>query len=155
MWYEGGPLIKTLPFPVKDENRPGHYKSSYVNIDDPKCVKSILKPPSTIIKQEFSKLNTYPPSETFIQQLARKVMLSPDNIKLWLDHLHTVLLNCKRGAAKAAVTRRAKKTCEAVTLPSVQAPPLLSNSSGLHSDQLFHYGQCEKRYNDETDEEDV
>ena len=41
VWYEGGPLITTLPFPVKDENRPGHYKSSYVNIDDPKCVESI------------------------------------------------------------------------------------------------------------------
>ena len=29
-WYVGIPPITTLPFPAKDEERPGHYKTSYM-----------------------------------------------------------------------------------------------------------------------------
>jgi len=72
-WYVGRPPITTLPFPAKDEERPGHYKTPYINVNYPECVKSIIQSPSTIIKQEFSsKLINYPPSDTFIQQLSKK-----------------------------------------------------------------------------------
>ena len=42
------------------------------------------------------------------------MLLSPTDTRIWLDHLYTVQLNRKRGAAKASLTRRthAKKSLE-------------------------------------------
>jgi hypothetical protein len=40
--------------------------------------------------------------------MAKKVLLPVCEVKLWLDHLDTVDTNRKRGAAKAAETRRRK-----------------------------------------------
>ena len=77
---------------------------------DPLALKSVAPPPSQVLKSEFSKLTVYPQPETFIRQEAEKVLLTPDDTKIWMDHLHTVLLNRKRGAAKAATTRRAKRS---------------------------------------------
>ena len=157
-WYVGGPPIATLPFPAKDDERPGHYKTSYINVNNSECVKSIMQPPSTIIKQEFSKLINYPPSDTFIQRLSKKVMLTSDSVMFWLDHLHTVLLNRKRGAAKAAVTRRAKKlNSVAVTLPSDPSSPVSLPSDQTDNENMVNVdtccGQCEKKYDDVTEEE--
>ena len=52
-------------------------------------------PPSTILKQEFCKA-TKPVSKTFLQDAAKKALLSIEDTKIWLDHLQTVLNNnCK------------------------------------------------------------
>ena len=36
------------------------------------------------------------------------MLLSPTDTRIWLDHLYTVQLNRKRGAAKASLTRRTR-----------------------------------------------
>lgn len=76
-----------------------------------------IPPPSIVLKSEFLKLDEYPPSQDFISNLAKKVLLTPEVTRLWLDHLHTVLLNRKRGAADA----RAKARMAVGTLPTSSA----------------------------------
>ena len=49
------------------------------------------------------------PSESEIKALAKSVLLPEEEVKIWVDHLETVAANRKRGAAKAAATRRARK----------------------------------------------
>ena len=77
------------------------------------------KPPSTVIKEKFDKLKSYPPSESVCAEITKEVLLSVDNVRMWLDHLHNVKENRKRGAAKAAETRRRKKgnTTHTVVIP--------------------------------------
>ena len=56
----------------------------------------------------FSKAHK-PVTESFVQEPAEKALLNTDDTRIWLEHLQTILENRKRGAAKAAVTRQAKK----------------------------------------------
>ena len=48
------------------------------------------------------------PSEEIIHQTARKVLLTPEEVKFWFEHLHQIHQNRKRGAKKAAETRKRK-----------------------------------------------
>ena len=111
-----------LPFPIVDKERPwggttcdqckgtcaGHYKTVLTDVFDKQAMNSTAPLPSTILKQEFRKAKK-PVSETFLQNAARKALLSIEDTKIWLDHLQTVLNNRKRGARKAAATRQARK----------------------------------------------
>ncbi len=65
---------------------------------------------SAILKEEFDGMSSYPPSESVCADLSMKVMLPVEEIKIWLDHLHTIRENRKKGALKAAETRRRKIT---------------------------------------------
>ena len=56
-------------------------------------------PPSCLLKEFHQSLNGKEPSESMLDGIA----------KIWLQHLSTVDANRKRGAAKAAQTRRLKK----------------------------------------------
>ena len=71
----------------------------------------MASPPSTAIKEAFEKLTVYPPPdhELVCNEVAKHVLLSPDEIRMWFEHLHTVKENRKRGAARAAATRRKNK----------------------------------------------
>lgn len=135
-WYSGGPPITHLPLPIVDVERPwgnpscpkcdgvcaAHYRVEMIEITDQSALHSSACPPSSILKDEFSTLKKYPPSDDFIQQIARKVLLTPDDTRIWLDHLHTILLNRKRGALKAAATRKAKKSART---SGMQSAPLV------------------------------
>lgn len=68
-----------------------------------------IRPPSAILKEEFDGMSSYPPSESVCADLSMKVMLPVEEIKIWLDHLHTIRENRKKGALKAAETRRRNK----------------------------------------------
>ena len=105
-----------------------------IDTTDQSALKSSAPPPSQVLKNDFSKLVAYPPTETFMQEEAKKVLLTPDDTKIWMDHLHTVILNRKRGAAKAAATRRAKRSLLA-------SEPVTYNCGG-----------CGKPYVEETEE---
>lgn len=59
-----------------------------------------MPPPSVILKEKFSK--QVATSTASCPDLAKKVLLSEEETKIWLDHLAIVLENRKRGAAKAA-----------------------------------------------------
>ena len=59
-------------------------------------------PPSSVIEQAFKSGNVTP------DNLARKVLLPLSEVEMWLNHLGMVSNNRKRGAAKAAATKRSK-----------------------------------------------
>jgi len=61
------------------------------------------------MKEKFESLECYPPPELVCVEIAKEVLLSVDDVQMWLDHLHTIKENRKRGAAKVAETRRHKK----------------------------------------------
>ena len=123
-WYPEGPLISQLPLPVPDSTRPwgsqscttckgvcaGHYSNQFVDTNNPAAVKCITKPPSLVLKQKFSDLGNNPVTDKFIEDAAKSVLLCVEETKIWIDHLATVVQNRKRGAAKAAATRRAKQS---------------------------------------------
>ena len=125
-WYPGGPLVTHLPLPVPDPERPwglalcqsckgfcsGHYKApTYVNVTDQEEMMSVAQPPSSVLKQLVST----DMSDAVLKSAAERVLLSPEETQIWIDHLKTVTENHRRGAEKAAATRRAKKAAKALT----------------------------------------
>jgi hypothetical protein len=70
---------------------------------------SPMKPPSFTLKEYFDNLVSYPPSEADLCDLSKEVLLPVEEIKLWLEHLHTVRENRKKGAIKATESRKKKK----------------------------------------------
>lgn len=116
VWFPGGPSISHLPFPVKDVEKPwgancqtcksfcsGHFITKFIDVNDKESLKQILHPPSTILKEFSNKQSTVPDDVT---DIAESVLLSVDETKIWLDHLHTVSQNQQRGVLKAAATRK-------------------------------------------------
>ena len=121
-WFPGGPFFSLFPYPVVEETRKGHGcencgdecsghyvtdLTTYINLySHGKAVRS--QPPSQIL-QDYNKKNFSDPD---IQNQARKCLLGPGEVKLWLEHLHQVEENRRRGAEKARVSRqrREKKT---------------------------------------------
>ena len=104
-------------------------------------------------KDAFTKLKEYPPPAEYITDLAKKVLLTPEDTRLWLEHLHTVLINRKRGAKKAAATR-AKSKRSASTPQSKPA----NNTTAMAHDHLsetYHCGSCGKEYIEQTDVEEL
>ena len=143
-WYKGGPPITHIPLPVVDESRTwgsqscstcqefcaGHYKYEFIDTNDKHALGKCIPPPSIVLKNEFLNLEGYPPTQDIISNLAKKVLLTPEVTRLWMDHLHNVLLNRKRGAKKAAETR-AKTRMASSTLPtcSTGATPQSASST--------------------------
>ena len=80
-----------------------------VDIADKEVLKQVLMPPSTVLNQIFSNVGDGEVSDELVSSTARKVLLSTEDVKLWLKHLTEVVKNRKRGAAKAAETRRKKQ----------------------------------------------
>ena len=52
-WYVGGSPITALPFPAKDEERPGHYKTSYIDVNNSECLKLMIQPPLRSSSKNF------------------------------------------------------------------------------------------------------
>ena len=120
-WYPDGPSVTHIPFPIQDPERPwgndkcpdcsgfcaGHYKLSLIDVSDEAAIKSVLKPPSTYIKEVFNIKKSV--TEEDIRQLAKEVLLPVNEVKIWINHLQSVIENRRRGARKAAATRQSKK----------------------------------------------
>ena len=90
-------------------------------------------PPSDVIKTREAKTNLQ------VEQLARDVVLSKENILIWANHLEIVTRTRKLAATKAAVTRQKKKQADtSVTLCGV---------CGKHwqeqTDEVENWIQCE------------
>jgi len=67
-----------------------------------------MQPPSTLLG-DFVQRYGSDPSDASVESIAKKCLLSISEVRMWLQHLHTVDTNQKRGAAKAAETWRRKK----------------------------------------------
>ena len=138
-WYEGGPFLTQLLLPVPDPERPwgntscltckdfcaGHYKKNFLtDVLDTKAMKLVAKPPSIALKEMFS--SDVVVTESFIKNAAQKVLLPCHEVQMWLEHLKVIIENHKRGAAKAAATRRAKKAAQSIPLTATQSTPTRS-----------------------------
>ena len=138
-WFPEGPPLSYLPFPIPDPDRPwggvchqckGKCYGHFLSPDKALSTKTPLpmkKPPSFRLKEAYDKLKTQP-NASDINDIAKEVLLPPDEVKIWFDHLEEVARNRKRGAIKAAITRQQKK-------------------SGL-----YYCGVCQLPYKDITDE---
>jgi len=89
-----------------------------------------------LLKEAFDKLKGKPPSADYCSTIARNCLLKEKEVAMWFEHLATVQRNQKRGAAKAAATRRQRKQ--------------LSKQSVLETDCCCSI--CGEEYEDETDE---
>ena len=97
---------------------------------------------SVAFKNAFPTLNSLKgaaPSEQQLEAISCQVLLPCAEVKMWLDHLSTVQQNRKRGAAKAAETRKRK----------AQQKGLLSEA------QNDRCRVCGEEYKDETPEEEL
>ena len=120
-WYPGGPPISHLPLPVPDPERPwgnntcsscvapcsGHYKTILVDVRDSLALSNVPRPPSAVLKRLFSSSNGVI-SDTMMDSASKEVLLPCEECQIWLSHLQTVMENRRRGAKKAAATRKAK-----------------------------------------------
>ena len=83
-----------------------------VDIADKEMLKQVLMPPSTVLKQIFSNVGDSEVSDELVSSTTRKVLLSTEDVKLWLEHLAEVIRN---RAAKAAETRQRRKNADKST----------------------------------------
>ena len=86
-----------------------------------------------------------------MQSAAKEVLLTQEEVSIWLDHLNTILRNRKRGAAKAAATRQAKKAKNS----SENTTSTPNSGSVPSSSESCFCGTCGKEYRDETDDVEV
>lgn len=120
-WYPGGPPLCYLPLPRPNPNRPwgnlscptckgfcaGHYRCSVLtNTTDSAALNATSPPPSNVLKDKFNKLHGRPITNEFVQGAAKEVLLTQEEVSIWLDK---IIQNRKRGAAKIAATRQARK----------------------------------------------
>lgn len=142
-WFEGGPPLSYFPIPIIDPayhigedctkcdgTCSGHFmapEAAYKHYTDTKqqVTHRLIQPPSVMIKKAFeqSKLSKIPVD---ITALVQEVLLSQDEIRIWLNHLEHVAKRRKIGAVKAAATRAARKAeaSAAATAITANAPDL-------------------------------
>ncbi len=65
-------------------------------------------PPSQVLSETFKKCIGFP-TDDVINSTARQVLLKPEDVKMWFQHLEILDANWKKGAKKAAATRKANK----------------------------------------------
>ncbi len=92
-WYPGGPPVSYIPLPFMDVSRP--WGSTDCLECGGFCNRHYLKPEDLAGNQSIDA--SVPPSV---------------KIQIWLNHLDEVSKNRQRGAAKAAETRRARRTAK-------------------------------------------
>ena len=149
LWYPGGPPVSHLPLPVIDITRPsgnlscesckdeccGHYDTStFTDTSNKEKMKLVVPVPSVLIKQEFSKQKVSNDiSSSVVQNCARLSLLSCKEVNMWIAHLQEIRENRKRGAVKAAATRRSR------------------SSQRNKKDTEYFCGTCGVQYEDEMD----
>jgi hypothetical protein len=129
-WFPAGPSFSFFPYPVSDPCRP--WKGTQCKACAPTCYghyvtnldqllelyskgKAIRSPPpsdiiSTYIKCQDNTEAVLNIDRVALDKLSKKCLLPPDEVKIWLSHLHQVTENRKRGVEKAKVTREKNKT---------------------------------------------
>ena len=152
-WFPGGPPLHSIPFPRPDPSRPwgssdcntcsGFCAGHYLKPEDMSDVLPMKEPPSSILKRFYQKLGGKDPLEDELTQIAKKVLLPVCEVKIWLDHLCAVDTNRKRGAAKAAETRR-NKLQKSRTSDSVNCRCGICNAIFGDSEETEYWIGCEK-----------
>ena len=118
VWFQGT-RVRHIPLPIPDSSRPW---------GDPNCAECkgvcsghflkdlnesggspMVQPPSMILKKAFQSLRGDTPTPEQIKKLAEECLLPTEEITMWLEHLKLIADNRKRGAMRAAETRRKNK----------------------------------------------
>ena len=129
LWYENGPPLRNIPFPIPDQKRPwgsedctecqsvcsGHFLSPEDNIQHVAkhgTGDCQFSPPSEVIKSAFSKRARQGQlmDENTILTLAKTTLLSKEEVQMWVDHLSCLAKHRQAGAKKAAKSRAKKGT---------------------------------------------
>ena len=154
-WYPEGPKLGYIPLPIPDpkyiwgnksctkckELYAGHFLSSTEVLTY--TLPSMSQPPSCMLKEFHQSLHERKPSQIMLVDIANKCMVPVKEVKFWLEHLNTVNVNRRRGAAKAAQTRRLKKHQQ---LSGAQASTTTRNKK-------YYCSNCEALYDDDNEDE--
>ena len=149
-WFPNGPTIHTIPLPVPDPAFPwgnkscsrctgfcaGHFLQPAEALQA--RATEMKQPPSLILKDFFHKLAGREPSEDMLETVARDTLLPLEEVRMWLDHLTIVAGNRKRGAAKAAETRRHKRNSQR----STEVADVQCHSAATPEQEEYHCGIC-------------
>ena len=163
-WFPGGPGIKQSLLPIPDPSRPfgdpnctacqgmcsGHFLKPEEALESHSAPMS--KPPSVIIKDFFNSLKGSQPTDAMVTNIAQKTLLPTKEVQLWIEHLSTVNANRKRGASKAATTRRSRtqpQTHQQSVVTALQPEPI------QEKEQEEICGKCGGIYEPETEEEEL
>ena len=109
---------------------------------------AMKQPPSAILKEFHSSLKVVP-SDSELEEIARKAMLPVCKVKIWLEHLSTIVINCKRGAAKAAQTRHQRRTAKKQRQLNKEQEQggLREGQEQVQEEQpVYHCGTCGSKY---------
>ena len=150
-WFENGPPISYIPFPVPDPNRP--WGNQHCNSCSGFCSGHFLQPEEAYLQRSLCVVE--PPSQKLLAlhrstlgaasdetltREAKNVLLPVNEVEVWMQHLNTVQENRKRGAQKASETRQRKKA-----------------EAADQKKQVIEWRcrKCGELYQDETEEEEV
>ena len=150
-WFPGGPPLTYLPIPIPDPERPwgnnsckqcsgfcsGHFLVPEVALSSDAIPMTM--PPSAVIQQAFKQAFKDSETQGDISELAKKTLLPVDEVKIWVSHLEMVDANRRRGAKKAAATRRKSRSCSRSELTE----PVVAT---------YFCSKCGDAYEEETDE---
>lgn len=132
------------------------WNRNFVDITNSKALSVVnTEPPSAELKKLFSKVNGAI-NDDLLENAAKDVLLPTEECRIWIKHLMTVLENRRRGARKAAETR--KNRSQNVTAPSqVSSKPGEEGSEAQvdESEEDSFCGDCGQLYQEETDEPEV
>ena len=170
-WFHNGPPVTTIPLPTADPSHPwgasgcnkcsGFCTGHYLTPEETLASSSgVLEPPSSILKKF---LKGKEPSNDDLVTVARECLLPVTEVSLWLEHLSTIDRNRKRGAVKAAASRKLKKTepkrCRVEKPQHKQSQYDQSQDQQPQDDQPqdqqpqdYYCGACEGLYRDSEDE---
>ena len=128
-WFPGGPAISYFPLPVPDVTRAwgadcsacvgfcgGHYlepENAWKCVQEKGMGVCQTKPPSVVLQSVFNssekKGEDLLKNENALNDIAKEVLLTPNDVKMWIEHLKGIKSRRQQGARKAAATRATKK----------------------------------------------
>lgn len=129
-WFENGPPLTYIPFPIADPDRPwggsckecsgtcsGHYLKPEAHLAFMKdrgydsTANLLFKPPSDVIKEKFYKSikDGKELSKEDLEVVAKQTLLSFNEVSMQVDYLKGTIERRKKGAQKAALTRKNRK----------------------------------------------
>lgn len=127
-WFPNCPSLEYFPIPIPDPNRPwggdcsqcqgtctGHFLSPDEHLEHYRKHGRdgmMFKPPSKILGEVHKELSTkkIELNKEKVTELAKKTLLSTDDIQMWLEHLDEVRKNRVEGAKKAAAAKTRAKS---------------------------------------------
>lgn len=127
VWYDGGPPLSYLPVPIADPKRcwgqpcdecKGFCTGHYLKPDDHmECVakygtdECVFTPPKDQVeaaaKSKCQKNEEW--TETEYNNICKTVLLSTEDVRIWIEHVGLTSERRKAGAKKAAETRARKR----------------------------------------------